>query len=193
MCCSYIFWVYCSYIFWVCCSYIFWCSECVDAYTECVYVERVSIFAGCIYAKCLCVYIPVCSCINWVTSVKLCVCACVCVRVCVCQVNSYMCWCVGVHAGCVGIYVGCVGLSAGWVDATARCLGAHAMRLRYCLVWRYIWMSVLQKRIRIYWDTHTNAYKLQHDFAVLHWLCILKVSTNDVSVVEVIAVIVVRS
>ena len=48
----------------------------------------------CVYAKCQCVYVPVCSCINWVTSAKLCmracVCACVlacvraCMRACVC-------------------------------------------------------------------------------------------------------------
>ena len=33
--------------------------------------------------------------------------------------------------------------------------------------------------------THTNEYKLQHDFAALHGLCMLKVSTSNVSVVEV--------
>ena len=46
-------------------------------------------------------------------------------------------------------------------------------------------MSVHQERIRTYRDTHVNEYKLQHDFAALHGLCILKVSTNYVLVVEV--------
>ena len=41
-------------------------------------------------------------------------------------------------------------------------------------------MSVLQER-----DRHANKYKLQHDFAALHGLCILKVSTIYVLVVEV--------
>ena len=46
-------------------------------------------------------------------------------------------------------------------------------------------MSVLQERIRTYRDTNANEYKLQHDFAALHGLCILKVSTIYVLVVEV--------
>ena len=46
-------------------------------------------------------------------------------------------------------------------------------------------MSVLQERIRTHRDTHANEYKLQHDFAALHGLCILKVSTIYVLVVEV--------
>ena len=46
-------------------------------------------------------------------------------------------------------------------------------------------MSVLQERIRTYRDTHANEYKLQHDFAALHGLCMLKVSTIYVLVVEV--------
>ena len=46
-------------------------------------------------------------------------------------------------------------------------------------------MSVLQERIRIYRDTHANEYKLQHEFAALHGLCMLKVSTSYVLVVEV--------
>ena len=43
-------------------------------------------------------------------------------------------------------------------------------------------MSVLQERIRIYRDTHANENKLQHDFAALHGLRMLKVSTSYVLV-----------
>ena len=46
-------------------------------------------------------------------------------------------------------------------------------------------MLVLQERIRTYRDTHANEYKLQHDFAAFHGLCMLKVSTICVLVVEV--------
>ena len=37
----------------------------------------------CVYAKCLYMYIPACSCINWIISAKLCV--------FICQAYSYMC------------------------------------------------------------------------------------------------------
>ena len=73
---------------------IFIFSGCLVLYSQCVgvYVVSVSISAGCeciyivricVYAKCLYVYIPTCSCINWVTSAKLCV--------FICQAYSYMC------------------------------------------------------------------------------------------------------
>ena len=73
---------------------IFIFSGCLVVYSQCVgvHVVSVSISAGCeceyivricVYAKCLYVYIPSCSCINWVTSAKLCV--------FICQAYSYMC------------------------------------------------------------------------------------------------------
>ena len=46
----------------------------------------------------------------------------------------------------------------------SRCVGAHAMCLGV-LPGVYVYMNVsIQEHIRIYWDTHTNEYKLQHDF-----------------------------
>ena len=45
-------------------------------------------------------------------------------------------------------------------------------------------MSALQEQIRTYRDTHANEYKLQHDFATFHGLCMLKVSTIYVLVIE---------
>ena len=50
----------------------------ISAGCECVYTVRI-----CVYAKCLYVYIPACSCINRATSAKLCV--------FICQSYSYMC------------------------------------------------------------------------------------------------------
>ena len=55
----------------------------------------------------------------------------------------------------------------------------HALR---CIAWSE---GMLQERIHTYRDTQSNEYKLQHDFAALHGLCILKVSTIYVLVVEV--------
>ena len=125
-------------------------------------------------AKCLYVYIPVCSCTNWVTSAKLCV--------FICQSYSYMCWCV--HAGCVDIYM-YVGLNAGWVGVYARCVGAHAMCLGV-LPDLYAYMNVSA--------SGTNSNILRHKyqwiqaatwFCRLHGLCVLKVSTSNVSIVVV--------
>ena len=73
---------------------IFIFSGCLVVYAQCVgvYVVNLSKSAGCecvyimriyVYAKCLYVYIPACSCINLVTSAKLCV--------FICQAYSYMC------------------------------------------------------------------------------------------------------
>ena len=75
-------------------SSIFVFSGCLVVYAQCVdvYVESVSISAGCeciyivhicVYAKCLYVFIPARSFINWVTSAKLCV--------FIFQAYSYMC------------------------------------------------------------------------------------------------------
>ena len=44
---------------------------------------------------------------------------------------------------------------------------------------------MLQEGIRTYRDTHANKYNMQHDFAALHGLCMLKVSTIYVLVIEV--------
>ena len=86
---------------WICQDYIY-ISRCLVVYAQCVgvYVVSVSIISAgcecvyimriCVYAKCLYVYIPACSCINWVMSAKL--------FVFICQAYSYMCRCV--HAGC---------------------------------------------------------------------------------------------
>ena len=46
-------------------------------------------------------------------------------------------------------------------------------------------MSVLQERFPTYRDTHADENKLQHDFAALHGLCMLKVSTIYVLVINV--------
>ena len=54
------------------------CCQCMSAGCECVYIVRIYVFAKCLYE-----YIPARSCINWVTSAKLCV--------FICQVYSYMC------------------------------------------------------------------------------------------------------
>ena len=53
-------------------------SVSISAGCECIYIMHI-----CVYAKCLYVYIPACSCINWVTSAMLCV--------FICQAYSYMC------------------------------------------------------------------------------------------------------
>ena len=70
----------------ICCELA---SVSISAGCEGVHIVRI-----CVYAKCLNVYIPVCSCINWVTSAKLCECVCVCVRACVCACECVCARCI---------------------------------------------------------------------------------------------------
>ena len=59
-----------------------------------------------------------------------------------------------------------------------RC-SCHALR---CIAW---FEGIVESQCFRNEFEHTNDNKLQQAFAVFHGLCMLKVSTNDVSVVEV--------
>ena len=94
--------------------------------------------------------------------------------------------CADVYMQGVWIYKsGYVGLNAGYVGVYARFVGAHAMRLGV-LPGLYVYMNVSA--------SGTNSNILRHTyqqiqvatwFCRLHGLCVLKVSTSNVSIVEV--------
>ena len=104
-----------------------------------------------------------------------------CVCVCVCQVYSYICWCVA----CGFIYRLCritCRVSRGICKVWGR--SCHALR---CIAWSEgIYECQCFRNELEHTETHMPVNtSCQHDFAALHGLCMLKVSTIYVLVVEV--------